>query len=91
MEDGSMWGGLLVAWLLLAPLIGVAISSRWGGEHTSATLAHHGPGRAYHDNADVPRDRVDYAPTASERSIAGDAVRDRDIRDRSDGRGMPRH
>jgi uncharacterized membrane protein len=46
MEDGSMWGGLLVAWLLLAPLIGVAISSRWGGEHTSATLAHHGPGRA---------------------------------------------
>ena len=49
------------------------------------------PGRTYHDNADVPRDRVDYAPTAGNRNIAGDAMRDRDIRDRGDGRGMPRH
>jgi hypothetical protein len=91
MEDGSNWGGLLVAWLLVAPLIGIAISSRWGGDHTSATLATHGHGRVYRDNADVPPDRVDYAPTASGRTIAGEAMRDRDIRDRSDGRGMPRH
>lgn len=93
MEDGSMWGALLVAWLLFVPIVGAVISARWGGEHTAAGAGvgtHFGAARTVHDNASVPPDQVDYAPTAGERSIARDSMRDREIRDR-DGRGMPRH
>lgn len=29
-------GGLLVGWLLIAPLVGVLVSSGWGGRHSHA-------------------------------------------------------
>jgi hypothetical protein len=91
MEDGSLWGALLVAWLLFVPIVGAVISARWGGDETAARVgvgAH--AGRTLHDNASVPPERVDYAPTSGERAIAGTSMRDRDIRD-PDGRGLPRH
>ena len=93
MEDGSMWGAMLVAWLLIVPIVGAVISARWGGEHTAAGAgvgANVGRARMAHDNASVPPDQVDYAPTAGERTVQQSAIRDREIRDR-DGRGQPRH
>jgi hypothetical protein len=82
--DNSTWGALLVAWLLLAPMIGVAVSSRWGGATTAAGVGV-GRHRMADDNANIPPERVDYAQTSGDRSIQRDAMRDRDFRD------QPRH
>jgi hypothetical protein len=93
MEDGSMWGALLVAWLLIVPIVGAVVSARWGGEHTAAgasIASGMGAARTVHDNASVPPERVDYAPTAGGRAVQQGAMRDREIRDR-DGGGQPRH
>jgi hypothetical protein len=93
MDGDSTWGAFLVAWLLIAPLIGIVVSSAWGGGHTSARVGQQGHvtrDRYVNDNAQVPPERVDYSQTAGERSVARDAMRDRDVRS-NDGRGMPRH
>lgn len=93
MEYGSMWGAMLVAWLLIVPIVGAVISARWGGEHTAAEATggrSFGNARTVHDNANVPPERVDYAPTAGERAVSRDAIREREIRDH-DPRGVPRH
>jgi hypothetical protein len=78
MNGTSTWGALLVAWLLVAPLIGVVVSAAWGGSTTAMRRHAH----LARDIADVPPDRVDYAQTAGDRTIARDSMRDQEIRDR---------
>ncbi len=85
--EHTMYGALLVAWLLITPLIGAVVSASWGGA-TTALRRETGHGRAWQDNAAVPPDQVDYAMTSGE--TPRDSMRDREIRDR-DGRRPARH
>lgn len=91
MENVSMWGGMLVGWLLLTPIIVAFVSARWGGEETAMVA---GLRERMHHDEDVvlPGERPEQAGTSVDATYPPrGGVRGNDYRDRGDPRNQPRH